>query len=167
MPTDFFILLIEDLFHIAMLVWVFNHGHKTQFNFLAFEHFGIYFFKSLLNQLHVLLLIFFDDGLADGSQFEIFLDAVEQNDSSPAIEQGADINHDIFNKGRIAGLNRILLVIPGGFLFELEEVVPVDNVVAVQGVDVEVEVEKFVTAEAVGRLDQFVVVQQQLGELVH
>ena len=38
---------------------------------------------------------------------------------------------------------------------------------AVQGVDVEVEVEKFVTAEAVGRLDQFVVVQQQLRELVH
>ena len=120
MPTDFFILLVEDLFHIAVLVWIFNHGDKAKFNFVAFEHFGIYFFKSLLDQLHVLLLIFFNDGLANGSQLEILLDAVEQNDSSPAIEQGANIDHDIFNKRRVAGLNGILLVVSGGFLLELE-----------------------------------------------
>ena len=44
------------------------------------------------------------------------------------------------------------------FLFELEELLPVDDVLAVQGVDVKVEVEEFVAAEAVGRLGQFVVV---------
>ena len=158
MSAYFLVFLVENLFKIAVLVWIFNHWHKTQFDFVTFEHFGVYFFKSLLDQLHILLLILFNDGLANGSQLEVLLDAVEQNDPSPAIQQGAYINHDIINNGRVAGLNRILFVVPGLFLFELEELLPVDDVLAVQGVDVKVEVEEFVAAEAVGRLGQFVVV---------